>query len=53
MLGELDVEVLHAASCDDARWATMLGWHAKYERMRAVFLGSKDHEVIARLGVLW
>lgn len=47
MLGELDVEVLTTASCDEARWATMLGWHAKYERMRAVFLGSKDREVLS------
>ena len=50
VLGELDVEVLNTDSCDEARWATMLGWHAKYDRMRAVFLGSKDPEVQMKKG---
>jgi len=44
-LGELDVEVLSNETCDAERWATVLGWHEKYERMWAVFCGAKDGEV--------
>lgn len=44
-LGELDVEVLTNATCDDDRWATCMSWHEKYERMKAVFAGAKDYEV--------
>jgi hypothetical protein len=44
-LGDLDVEVLGNDTCDGARWATVLGWHDKYERMKSVFQGGKDGEV--------
>lgn len=42
VLGEVNVEILTNETCDEERWATLLNWHEKYDRMRKVFAGVKD-----------